>query len=76
MRYQWIPRALLLYYAECSARTEARGSESKVLQLSVLKIFATELIPKGGGREQSKRLMAMYSNFSKREQKLFFNMIG
>jgi hypothetical protein len=76
VRYQWIPRALLLYYAECSARTEARGSESKVLQLSVLKIFATELIPKGGGREQSKRLMAMYSNFSKREQKLFFNMIG
>jgi hypothetical protein len=76
MRYKWIPRALLSYYAECSARTEARGSESKVLQLSLLKIFATELIPKGGGREQSKRLMAMYANFSKREQRLFFNMIS
>ena len=57
-RYKWIPSRLLAFYAECASREQAKGSDSKVVQLAVLKVFATELIPQGGGRESSKRMVS------------------
>lgn len=71
-QYRWIPSRLLSFYSEQDSTS--KGDERKVQQLGVLKTFATELLPPG--RAQPKRLMAMYANFDKKDERTFFNMIN